>query len=89
MVHFDLSEMEVNKVNKLSLNVEKTHFTVFTNKRKTCHQLKIVMEGEVLQEVSSTKFLGAIIDKKLIWKEGKAMIIKARNYINKDGLIAL
>ena len=28
------------------------------------------MEGEVLQEVSSTKFLGVIIDKKNItWKE--------------------
>ena len=47
------------------------------------------MEGEVLQEVSSTKFLGAIIGKKLIWKEGIETIIKARNYINKDGLIAL
>ena len=27
------------------------------------------MEGEVLQEVSSTKFLGVIIDKKITWKE--------------------
>ena len=45
----DLNEMEnaINtdlkqvslwlKVNKLSLNVKKTHFIVFTNKRKTCH----------------------------------------------------
>ena len=57
------------------------------------------MEGEVLQEVSSTKFLGVIIDKKLTWKEqrtinskiskGMAILIKARNYLNKDGLIAL
>ena len=79
---------------------KKTHFIVFTNKRKTCHQLKIIMEGEVLQEVSSTKFLEVIIDKKLTWKEhityinskiskGMGMLIRARNYLNKDGLIAL
>ena len=72
----DLNEMEnaINanlkqvslwlKVNKLSLNVKMTHFIVFTNKSKTCHQFKIIMVGEVLKEVSSTKFLGVIIDKK-------------------------
>ena len=58
------------------------------------------MEGEVLQEVSATKFLGVIIDKELTWNEhityinskilkGMGMLIKARNYLNKDGLIAL
>ena len=64
-INADLKQVSLwLKVNKLSSNVEKTHFIVFTNKGMTCHQLKIMMEGEVLQEVFSTKFLGVIIDKK-------------------------
>ena len=56
--------------------------------------------GPRIQEVNKTKFLGVIIDNKLSWKDhvahvvgkvwrGLGMIIKARNYLNKQGLLTL
>ena len=52
------------------------------------------------KEVKKTTFLGVIIDSKLSWKDhvvhavrkvsrGSGMIIKARNNLNKKGLITL
>ena len=82
------------KVNKLSLNIGKTHFMVFTNKKKRLDELNILIDGNKIEEVKKTKFLGVIIDNKLSWKDhvahvvgkvsrGLGMIIKARNYLNK------
>ena len=62
--------------------------------------MNIVIDGQAIDEVKKTKFLGVIIDSKLNWKEhisyisGKlarsiGMIIKARHFLNKHGLIAL
>ena len=87
------------KVNKLSLNIKKTHYMVFT-RNKLRHQLDIRIDGHPIDEVHKTKFLGVFIDNKLNWKDhisyliGKiskdiGMIIKARQYLNKNGLIAL
>ena len=87
------------KVNKLSLNIKKTHYMVFTRK-KFRHQLDIRIDGHLIDEVHKTKFLGVYIDNKLNWKDhvsyligkiskGIGMIIKARQYLNKKGLIAL
>ena len=88
------------KVNKLSLNIGKTHFMVFTNKKKRLNDLNILIDGTRIEEVKKTKFLGVIIDNKLSWKDhvahvvgkvsrGLGMIIKARNYLNKQGLLTL
>ena len=53
------------KVNKLSLNVVKTNFMVFGNrKNEKCH---IYINDVELEEVKSAKFLGVIIDNKLTW----------------------
>ena len=88
------------KVNKLSLNIGKTHFIVFTNKKKRLNDLNILIDGTRIEEVKKTKFLGVIIDNKLSWKDhvahvvgkvsrGLGMIIKARNYLDKQGLLTL
>ena len=67
---------------------------VFTNKKKRLDELNILIDGNKIEEVKKTKFLGVIIDNKLSWKDhvahlvgkvsrGLGMIIKARNYRNK------
>ena len=61
---------------------------------------KKIIDGELINEVDKTKFLGILIDNKLTWKQhiahvsgkisrGIGMIIKARQYLNKQGLISL
>ena len=52
------------KVNKLSLNIKKTHNMVFTRKQFR-HQLDIRIDGHPIDEVHKTKFLGVFIDNKL------------------------
>ena len=58
------------------------------------------IDGELIKEVDKTIFLGILIDNKLTWKQdtayasdeitrGIGMIIKARQYVNKQGLISL
>ena len=56
--------------NKLSINIEKTNFIVFGNKRKTCKNkyFKIVVNGIELKNVSSTKFLRVYIHEEFNWK---------------------
>ena len=87
------------KVNKLSLNIDKTHFMIFT-KKPTRPSLDIRIDGKKINEVNNTKFLGAYIDQKLNWKDhikytsgkisrGIGMIIKARKYLNKESLMNL
>ena len=88
------------KVNKLSLNIKKTHFMLFSNKKKYCENVTIKIDGQNIKRVSKTKFLGVQIDDKLLWKEhvktvcgkvsrGIGIIIKARKYLNKNSLLTL
>ena len=55
-------------VNKLSLNVSKTNFMVFSNSRKI-ENLEIKINNTAIDRVNSTKFLGVLIDENLNWKE--------------------
>ena len=70
----ELISQELNKlrdwfsVNKLSLNVSKTNFMVFSNTRKV-ENVEITINNTAITRVNSTKFLGVIIDEKLNWKE--------------------
>ena len=55
--------------NKLSLNINKTKFILFTNKKKVNNNLiNIKIDSEEIKRVSVTKFLGMIIDEHLTWK---------------------
>ena len=57
------------KINKLSLNIIKTHLIVFTNKNVPKPDLKIAINGHRIDETDHTKILGVIIDCKLNWKK--------------------
>ena len=52
---------------KLSLNVDKTNFILFGN-RKNIDNVCISMNNSIITRVRATKFLGVIIDEKLTWK---------------------
>lgn len=54
-------------VNKLSLNVSKTHYIIFSNKY-IAEDVVITLSELELERVESTKFLGVYIDSKFNWK---------------------
>ena len=52
-------------VNKLSLNIEKTNFMLFTPKNFSCLKETVVINNHSIKEVCHIKFLGVIIDNKI------------------------
>ena len=88
------------KVNKLSLNIKKTHFMLFTSNRKAKPDIAISIEGYPIDEVSYTNFLGVYIDNRLNWKKHISVIfgtvsraigivVRARKFPNADALKTL
>ena len=88
------------KANKLSLNIDKTNFMLFTPKRFSRVMDVLLIDGKRIMEVSETKFLGVIIDNKLNWKphirhvctkvaKGIGIILKARKVFNHETLSTL
>ena len=88
------------KVNKLSLNIEKTNFMLFMPKNFPCSKVSVVVDNHPINEGHHTKFLGVIIDNKLKWKEhidyiskkiakGIGVIVKARKVFDKVTLLSL
>ena len=53
--------------NKLSLNVDKTHYILFSNSLKLLPG-NVLIDNTNLIQVQSTKFLGIYIDSDLSWK---------------------
>ena len=53
-------------INKLVLNVQKTHFMIFGNKNVNINTLRI--NNEVIKRSKSVKFLGVYIDEEMKWK---------------------
>ena len=58
------------KVNKLSLNIDKTNYMIFKNRHsnRNYNDIHIFIDNSELSKVSHTKFLGVIIDESLTWK---------------------
>jgi len=56
------------KVNKLSLNLEKTNYVVFSSKYIDISKHKLVIDDVVLRETKLVKFLGIYMDNHLIWE---------------------
>ena len=87
--------------NKMSLNVDKTHFMIFKSQsKKVSREKNIIINGSQISEVTSTKFLGVMIDSHLTWKphidyiskkiaKNIGIIIKARRIFEKDTLLTL
>ena len=62
--------MDWLNANKLSLNVNKSHFIIFQPKRKKLeYQITIKLNKQPIEQVSSTQFLGYIIDEEMTWKK--------------------
>jgi Reverse transcriptase (RNA-dependent DNA polymerase) len=80
--------------NNLSINVKKTNYILFRNKRRFAldNTFKIFLSGQELEMVQSTKFLGILIDEDLNWKTHTSYIASkvAKNvgiiYRNKNAL---
>ena len=88
------------KINKLSLNIDKTHFMLFCGRRSVTEDISIKIDGISIQRVSSTKFLGVTIDELLSWKEhicniskkvsrALGIINKVKCILNKSTLLSL
>jgi hypothetical protein len=85
--------------NKLSLNVKKSQLLVFSlSKNKP--NIKLTINGEVLKEVQSAKYLGILIDNKLNWEEqinavnlklskGLGLLAKIRHFVPRNTLRSL
>jgi hypothetical protein len=87
--------------NRLSLNITKTHYITFTSKRRQAQSnAQICINGQSIDCVEMTKFIGVILDSKLSWmnhismtrtKVAKSMGIlsKARKVLSISALTTL
>jgi hypothetical protein len=58
------------KLNKLSLNINKTHFMIFRHRTKNLHDFPdILIDNRKIDMVKSSKFLGVIINDSLTWTD--------------------
>ena len=88
------------KVNKLSLNIKKTQFMVFTRRKVAPIKVDIKIDNQSITETKISKFLGTYIDNNLNWKShisyiagkiarGIGIITKARKYFSSECMISL
>ena len=66
------------KLNKLSLNIDKTNFMIFKNKynNKPMTDFRIEIDNKYIEQVDTTKFLGILIDNILTWKAHTSHVTK-------------
>ena len=57
------------KANNLKANVKKTHFIIFSGRKRLNFSIRITFDNKTLEQKSSTKMLGVIIDDRLNWSE--------------------
>ena len=89
------------QVNKLSLNLKKTHYVVFRRKRTKLAVEKDLMVNNVkIDMTNKTKFLGVVIDEYLSFEyhvkhikgkvaRGLGILYKSKRLLNKDSLVQL
>ena len=54
-------------MNKVTLNLSKTHFMVFHRVNHKLNNISISLNSIPIEQVNYTKFLGVVIDNKLDW----------------------
>ena len=57
------------QVNKLSMNIKKTQYMIFSLKTTIITNNKVCINNNILERVYSIKFLGMIVNSKLNWNE--------------------
>ena len=73
-------------INRLSLNTNKTHYIIFSSRKRAKSSEKIFINGNVIEKVDATKFLGVILDSKMTWNDH---ICHIKNKISKGiGILA-
>jgi len=91
------------RANRLSLNIKKTQVMVFGNKRNRKHghfKPKIKIDGQLLDTVQETNFLGIILDDELSWKshinytskkiaKAVGILTKLKQFLNNKSLVQL
>ena len=86
--------------NRLSLNVSKTHYMIFSPTKKEISNVDIMIGNSKIDRTKQTKFLGIIIDEHLLWKEhikytaskisrSIGILSKARKYFEKKIMMTL
>ena len=100
-INFELGNISTwLKVNKLSLNVKKKHYMLFSKHRSKHMDAKITIDGHEIDQFVKTKLLGVVIDNNFNWKEhislisgkmsrGIGLIINAKHSLNKDAQMTL
>ena len=84
------------RLNKLSINVNKTNYVIFSNKKEK-QDYELSLNDVKIKKVNSTKKLAVYIDNKLTWKEPissvcqkvakcTAIINHIKHIVNKDSL---
>lgn len=83
-VNSDLHALDIwFKTNKLSLNIGKTNYMLFTNNKRSLTNIspnKLKIGNEELEQKNHVKFLGITIDENLNWKEH---ILTTKNKISR------
>ena len=85
--------------NKLTINYSKSNFMLFTSKKKKS-KFKLEINNNHITEPDSVKYLGVIIDNKLIWKthiehicskmaKGSWALTRLKKYVSKQTLIKI
>ena len=90
--------------NKLSLNIEKTKYSLFHKPSRVDDVLlklpNLSINNQEIKRTSYTKFLGVILDENLSWKEhlkytenkiakSIGLIYKAKSFLDKGSLLSL
>ena len=85
-------------LNQLTLNIKKTNFIIFKSHKKLLRRdLRLTLNGTVLQRVEDSKFLGIVIDQHLTWKNHidyitkrilriRGLLCRIRFYVNQTHL---
>ena len=62
------------KLNKLSLNTQKTKLMVFHRKQKNVREINLSIDHNQIEQIPVFNFLGIIFDENLSWKNHTKMI---------------